>query len=74
MMISPELYFDMYFKDKSQEEIEINLQKLKQEIAELSLKISSGEECFYEPNFETQLAMTRKYYDYAMTKLYGDKR
>lgn len=70
-MISPEGYFDMFFKGKSQEEIEINLQKLRQEAAELSFKVNNNEECFYESNFETQLAMIRKYYDYAMTKLYG---
>ena len=35
-MISPEVYFDMFIKDKSQEEIETNLQKLRQEAAELS--------------------------------------
>ena len=70
-MISPEVYFDMFIKDKSQEEIETNLQKLRQEAAELSLKVSNNEECFFKPDFKTQLAMTHKYYDYAMTKLYG---
>lgn len=72
-MISPEVYFDMFFKNKSQEEIKTNLQKLKQEEAELSLKVSNNEKCLYEPNFKTQLVMTIKYYDYAMTKLYDLK-
>ena len=70
MMISPETYYELYFKDKTAEEILKTIRSLKRRITELKRIVENPEYCgMIKPSENTQIRCNREYLERAKQAL-----
>lgn len=76
MMLSPEAYYEMTLKGKSKEEIEKEIQSLKETIEQMKKDIKAGKPDLFMPSRKTRLSMEKEYLKYAQKayrELYPEK-
>ena len=72
MMISPEFFYEMHIKNKSLDEILIEIKATREKINDLEITIQNtpkNPDFFISPSPETKLSCYKKYLEYSLTQL-----